>query len=291
MIEKRVCIVGLGLMGGSLALALRGKVVRLAGVDPDAATRQRAREMGLVDFVTAVPAEAICTADLVILATPVKTILALLEALPTLCPDGCLVLDLGSTKRNISKAMEALPPQFAAVGGHPMCGKEMSGLAAAEPELYQDQTFVLTRNGRTTSEIESLALEIIAAVGAQPLFLEAARHDDIVAAVSHLPYLASATLVQSAAELDEGRVWAVSASGFRDAARLAGSDPRMMLDILQTNKTAVLTQLARYQAALTAVAELLNGDDETALLDWLSRTQAQHAAYQRAKAAQHTISS
>lgn len=281
--DTKVCVVGLGLMGGSLALALRGKVAHLIGVDRHAATRQYALREQVVDQVTDDLALGMQTADLLILATPVKTILHLLAELPSICPDGCLVLDLGSTKQTINAALGALPAQFQAIGGHPMCGKETAGLLAADAGLYQDQAFILTRNGRTTPTIEQLALAIIAAIGAQPLFLDAARHDRIAAAVSHVPYLISAVLMHTAAALDDEFVWPVSASGFRDTSRLSGSDPRMMLDILLTNKTAVLEQLNQFQTTLTALSDLLLSEDESELAAWLATAQRTYIDYRTQK--------
>ena len=266
-------------MGGSLALALRGYGAKLIGVDRHAATRQQALRDHIVDVVSDDLAFGLQAADLLILATPVKTILDLLAELPALRPEGCLVLDLGSTKQSINAAMNALPDGFAAIGGHPMCGKETAGLQAADATLYRRQTFILTRNGRTTPAIEETALELVNVIGAQPLFLDAADHDRLVAMVSHVPYLISALLMRRAAALEDERVWPVSASGFRDTARLSGSDPRMMLDILLTNKTAVLEQLEGYQVGLTAVNEMLKNEDEAALSAWLAAAQHQYAEY------------
>ncbi|MDT8306901.1 MAG: prephenate dehydrogenase/arogenate dehydrogenase family protein, partial [Anaerolineae bacterium] len=137
---KTVAIVGLGLMGGSLALALRPHGVRLVAVEPDEATRRLALEQAVVDRATDVLADGLAGADLVVLAAPVRAILNLLAALPGACPAGCTVLDLGSTKSAVVAAMDRLPPSFAAVGGHPMCGKETAGFAAADQNLYHDQT-------------------------------------------------------------------------------------------------------------------------------------------------------
>ena len=285
LLQKRVCIVGLGLMGGSLALALRGKVgvASLTAVDTHSATRQQALQQNLVDSVTADFALAVRDTDLIIFATPVRTILHLLKQLPALRPDGCLVMDLGSTKAGICAAMSELPAQFAAIGGHPMCGKETAGLVAAVADLYEGQTFILCENDRTTPEIEAIAQEIITAIGAKLLWLLPDEHDRLVAAVSHLPYLVAATLLHTAVSLKDERVWPVSASGFRDTSRLAGSDPYMMRDILLTNKTAVLAQITHYQDHLQEVKELLQTADETALAAWLQEKQAERQMYLRKK--------
>ncbi len=289
MIQARITIVGLGLMGGSLALALRlaqrlahePDAIHLTVVERDAATRQAAAR--LANVVTADFAAGAQGADLVVLATPVRSIIGLLGQLAAARPEGCMVLDLGSTKADICQAMASLPEGFQALGGHPMCGKETAGFGSATPDLYREKTFILCRNGRTTTAVETLALELLHLIGARPLFLPPDAHDTLVGAVSHLPYLAAAALMRAAAGLGDERAWAVSASGFRDTARVSGSDPRMMLDILLTNKTAVLAQLARYQEEITAVAHLLRQADEPALAAWLAETQRQHQTYRQRK--------
>lgn len=283
MNDQRLCIVGLGLMGGSLALALKGKVGRIIGVDRHAATRQQALSNGAVDFVTESLAVGIEQADLVILATPVRAILQTIHELPSLRPDGCLVLDFGSTKRAIDEAMSDLPESFAALGGHPMCGKETAGFQAADPALFQGKSFILTRNNRTTPAIELLALTMIDLLGAKPLFLSAEHHDQLTAAVSHLPYLLSATLMRYASAQKDVYLWPTSASGFRDVSRLAGSDPQMLLDILLTNRSAVLEQLEGYRQELEAVTRLLAGENESSLAAWLGAAQREHIGYRKAK--------
>ena len=285
--NARVGIVGLGLMGGSLALALRGRVAHLLGVERQVVTRQLALREGIVDEALEELTAGAPTLDLLVLATPLRVILDTLGRLPALRPGGCAVLDLGSTKRAVVAAMSALPERFAVVGGHPMCGKETAGLAAADGDLFRGQTFVLCRVPRPAPPAaESLALALVDAIGARPLWLDAADHDRLVAAVSHLPAVVAAALMRGAT--DE-RQWAVSASGFRDAARLAGSDPRMMLDILLTNRAAILAALRDYQADLAGFAAALEREDAAALADWLAAAQVAHAAYRRYKSAEHLI--
>ncbi len=283
MIDKQICIVGLGLMGGSLAKALTGQVKGLIGVDHHAATRQRALAEGIVDFVTADLSSALRQADMVILATPVRTILRQIAQLPVLCPDGLCVMDLGSTKEAVCRQMEQLPSSFAAIGGHPMCGKESAGYGAADAGLFQGQTFVLSRNGRTTREIETLAIDLINHIGAVPLFMDARDHDKIVAVTSHLPYLLSAMLIHSASEMEDERVWPVSSSGFRDTSRLAGSDPAMMLDILLTNRGAISDVLSKFTADLERISQLLTDKDETSLATWLANSQNGYNVYRNSK--------
>jgi prephenate dehydrogenase len=281
MLAKKVCIVGLGLMGGSLALGLRPSLSHLTVIDTNPETQAAAQD--LADVVTADLAEGVWDAELVILATPVRTILRLLAQLPAARPDGCLLLDLGSTKADICRAMEMLPPSFQAIGGHPLCGRETAGFGAASADLYRNQTFVLCENGRTTPQIAAVAHEIIETIGANPLLLPPQTHDNMVAATSHLPYLVSAALMQTAAAQNNEQLWQVSASGFRDTTRLAGSDPQMLLDILLTNRMEVLEQVDKLQGQIITIKRLLIQGDETALADWLANTWQQHKLYRKRK--------
>lgn len=285
----RICVVGLGLIGGSFALglrlaqrtALRPFPLHLTIVDTNPQTRAAANR--LADFVTDDLAAGVQDAELVVLATPVRIILDCLNRLPTLRPDGCLVMDLGSSKTDICQAMDRLPETFQAIGGHPMAGKETAGFGAATPDLFRQQMFILCRSQRTTPFLELLALELIDYLGAAPLFLPGELHDQMVAAISHVPYVVSAVLMRMAASLGDERLWPVSASGFRDTSRISGSDPQMMLDILLTNKTAVLQQIAQYQEILTAVTRFLETNDEDALLHWIQETQQAYRTYQKYK--------
>jgi len=267
--DARVVIVGLGLMGGSLAGALKRRVAcrEVWGVTRREETIKEALRRGLIDVGTCDLAEGVGQADLIVLATPVRTILELVPQVGALATSGCLLMDLGSTKAKIVEAMEALPPHLQAVGGHPMCGKEASGLEVAEADLYEEATFVLTPLQRTRPEALTLAQELVETVGARSMLMDAERHDRLVAAVSHLPYLLSVSLVATAEEVaaEDELAWELAASGFRDTSRLAASDVTMMLDILLTNRQAVGETLSRFAHQLSAIAHLLEADDEERL--------------------------
>ena len=274
-------VVGLGLMGGSLAMALRPSVASITAVDTNPASLAAALEAGVIDRGTADLDDGIAGADLVILATPVRTILDILARLPALCPAGCLVLDLGSTKGAVCEAMDRLPESFEAIGGHPMCGKESAGFGEGDPTLFQEKTFVLCRTARTTKTVEHLALNIIDKVGSRPLFLPPQHHDELVSVTSHLPYLVSSMLMAQAAEVaqQQENLWQVSASGFRDTSRLSGSSPAVMGDILLTNRTAVLAQLHRYREGVEELIALLEAADDEALLRELEVVQKNYFDY------------
>lgn len=251
---SRVAILGLGLMGGSLALALRdaGVAMRVVGYDrtPEVATRACTR--GMVDEASFSVAEAVGGADLVVLAVPVVTERALLEqAIPHLTA-GAIVTDLGSTKRAVvSWAEELLPPDVHFVGGHPMAGRELSGLDASDATLYRGAVWCLTPTPQADRAAVQRLSSLIATLGASPVLLDADRHDYLIAGVSHLPILAAAGLVRTLAR-DAG--WAdlmlLAAGGFRDTTRVASGDPRMARDICLTNRDEILRWLDVYLATL-----------------------------------------
>jgi prephenate dehydrogenase len=180
---------------------------------------------------------------------------------------GAVLLDMGSTKTEICQALAGLPEHVQPVGGHPMCGKETAGLAAAESGLYDGCTFVLCPLPRTSPEAMALARELVAFIRARALELTPERHDRLVAAISHLPYLGASALVwhvMGVAESDPA-VWDVAASGFRDSSRVAASDVRMLLDILMTNRPAVLDAVDDYIGRLTELRDALEWQDEETL--------------------------
>ncbi len=261
-----VTIVGLGLMGGSLALALRrhADTPYLIGVVRNQARQEEAEPLGVVDEVTTDWQEAVARAHIVILATPVRTLIRQIRQIgPYLRPD-TVVMDLGSTKTQICRALAQLPNHVQPIGGHPMCGKEVAGLIHAEATLYKGATFVLCPLERTAPWARDLALDLVSRLGARPLILPPDLHDRLVATISHLPYLVAVALVGTTHQVgkEDPRVWHVAASGFRDTTRVASSDVKMMLDILLTNRDAVLEMLNRYLAELQALRSLLEEDRE-----------------------------
>ncbi len=272
--ETHITIAGFGLMGGSLALALRQKCAGVTAVDSDPATLEFARRNKLVNFATGDFTEGVARADLLVLATPVRTILAQLAQLAELpsSQSPLVILDIGSTKHEICAAMAALPDHFDPIGGHPMCGKETPGIDNAAAHLYATATFVLSPLERTTPATLGLAEELVKAIGARSLLLAPAQHDELVAITSHLPYLVSSSLMALALENANGdeNLWSVTASGFRDTTRLAASDTRMMADIIETNRSAILAALRGEQVLLARMEAFLEQGDIAALQAWLA---------------------
>jgi prephenate dehydrogenase len=269
---RQVTVVGLGLMGGSLALALRGCVETLVGVDPNPFTRAYAVEHKIVDTATDDLRAGVADADAVILAAPVRTIINVIHnRIGTYLRSNTLLIDIGSTKADICNAMGALPIGVQAVGGHPMTGKEVSGVEASDAALYHNRPFVLCPTRRTTPAARLRALAFVEAVGAIPIEMDAARHDRVVAAISHLPYILSAALVATVAAegQDDDSVWRLAAGGFRDMSRLAAQDLGMMGDILSTNTQAVATLLALFRMQLAMIEAMLIDHDDQKLADLL----------------------
>jgi prephenate dehydrogenase len=270
--ETNIAIVGLGLMGGSLAMSLRGHCARLVGVARDPAVGQWALEQGVVDAVCELEQVA-KEADIVVLATPVRHIIATIPGTAALMHSGALLLDLGSTKAGVVEVMNAIPHELgvAAIGGHPMCGKEVGGLGSAEATLYSGASFVLTPTLRTTHEALMLARELVGAVGARAVVLEAEQHDRAVAVISHLPYLLASTLVQTEAQasIKDSVTGTLAGGGIGETSRLEAIHNGMMLDILSTNGPSVEAALDLFEAQLRQVRALLGKEDEAGLKEWM----------------------
>lgn len=262
---NHVAVVGLGLMGGSMALALRPYADKITGVDPSAETRAYAIEHGIVDVATGDLKEGVSEADTVILAAPVRAIVEMIEnRLGSYLRYNTFLIDIGSTKQDICNAMaHHLPIGIQAIGGHPMTGKEHNGVWASDANLWAGRPFVLTPTRRTTPATKLRAVSFVETLGAVPIEMEAERHDRIVAAISHLPYLLSAGLVATVAReaSQDEDVWQLAAGGFRDTSRLAASDIQMMSNILSTNTRSVATLLALFRVQLAQMeAMLVSGD-------------------------------
>ncbi|MCY4464886.1 MAG: prephenate dehydrogenase/arogenate dehydrogenase family protein [Chloroflexi bacterium] len=274
---RKLAIVGMGLMGGSLALAIRAQADHITGIDSDERARQIALERGLVDSATDDLYAGVNRADVVILATPVRVIVELLRMqLGSYLRSNTLIVDTGSTKQDIVDAMAALPIGVNAVGGHPMTGKENGGIDEADGALYRNRPFVLCPSRRTTPAARLRAQAFVESLGALPIEMDAERHDHIVAGISHLPYLLSATLVATISNRaqDDSTFWALAAGGFRDTSRLAASDVTMMGDILSTNTQAVATLLAQFRMQLAMLETMLIAGDQERLGEMLLPIQA-----------------
>lgn len=267
---SKIAIIGLGLMGGSLALGLRGKCAALYGIDPHLPTLELALSQHIVDFADSDPAKLLPEVDLVILSAPVPAILTLLEQLPSFTPNPCIVMDLGSAKKQIVDAMAKLPEPFDPIGGHPICGKEKLSLANAERTLYYAAPFLLTPLERTSSRAMSAANQIIEALGAKGKVLDALEHDRILASTSHLPFLISSALALTTPQ----DVAPFAGPGFKSTSRLAGTSSSMMLGVLQSNRANVLNALHDMQSQLSKLEAALSSEDFTKLESLLNEARS-----------------
>ena len=274
MIVEKLAIVGTGLIGGSFALALKqaGAVREVLGVGRDPARLTVARELGLID--RAADWSEAGQADCILLAMPVGETGAVLQQLAPHLKAGAIVTDAGSTKANVIEAARAaLGARFADfVPGHPIAGSEQSGPGAARADLYRGKRVVLTPQADTRADAVATVRMLWEAAGAQVETLDAAQHDRIFAAVSHLPHLAAFALVDELAQRADGDTFfRFAASGFRDFTRIAGSSPEMWRDIALANREAVLAELDAYIAALQALRQAVDAEDADALLKMFSR--------------------
>jgi len=263
---NRVAIIGLGLIGGSIGLALhKVKAARqVVGYDLGRGVCEQARKSGAIDETFASLADVVRGGDLVILATPVGAMHALLQNIAPMLSPGTVVTDVASTKALvISWAEQFLPESVFFVGGHPMAGKEVSGVEAADAELFKDRIYCLTPTSRTNPTALSKMSAFVEMLGARPRFLEPEEHDDQVAGVSHLPFLASIALMNTVAEDD---TWSdaslLAATGFRDMTRLAAGNPEMYRDICLTNSGVITRRLDEYIAALANVRDHIVAHDK-----------------------------
>jgi prephenate dehydrogenase len=270
--KAHVAVIGLGLMGGSLALALRDQCQRITGVDRDEHTRLFAQSRHFVDRVTSRVSEAVEEADLIVLAVPVGEIIRILGQLGGVLRETQMIMDLGSTKTEVCKVMGSLPVRSNAIGGHPMCGKETLGIQHADAEIFVEAPFALTPLADTSRETRELAEEVVKTIGARPIWLEPETHDAWVAATSHLPFLIS--LAQAFGTPHEAA--AMIGPGFRSSARLAATPSSMMWDVLKTNRGNILAALERFKAPLGQLEQALISGNDGDLLNLLEKGAASY---------------
>ncbi|MGI6659915.1 MAG: prephenate dehydrogenase/arogenate dehydrogenase family protein [Dethiobacteraceae bacterium] len=268
---RRVAILGVGMMGGSLGKALlkRDLAVEVIGYDADPAAVQLARQVGAVTHAAATAAEAVAAAELVVLAVPVQAACRLLREMAPYLSPGCLVTDLCSTKAAVTKAAEeALPAAAAFVGGHPMAGSEKTGVLAAEADLFENAIYILT--GTASAELTAMQ-DLVWRLGGLPVVMTPEQHDRQVAAISHLPHLTAAVLVQTVAGLGEtAELLSLAGGGFRDSTRIALGCPRMWKDICLSNRDNLLTMLDMFADRLSEVRQLVAQADAAGLLAYFA---------------------
>lgn len=276
---ERVTIIGLGLIGSSIARAVRAAMptVRLTGHDASAEVRETVRAMGLCDDVADTPGAAVTDADLVILCVPVGAMAAVASDIAADLPADAIVSDVGSSKASVAASLAAALPGATVIPAHPVAGTERSGPEAGFATLFHGRWCILTPPDDGPDAAVARLTEFWTRLGSKVDVMDAAHHDLVLAITSHLPHLIAYTIVGTASDLESvtrSEVIKYSAGGFRDFTRIAASDPVMWRDVFLSNKDAVLEMLQRFSEDLTALQRAIRWDDGDALHDLFSRTRA-----------------
>lgn len=265
----KISIIGLGLIGTSIGLALRSaklKDLEIVGHDKEPTRGRGAKGRGALNSVEWNLYRCIEDADMVIIATPAMAIKEVMEQIAARLPDDCVVTDTGSTKQQVLQwAEDILPSKVHFIGGHPMAGKEESGPSAADAALFRGSTYCVLPSARAPKWAVQAVLSLVDTLGASPYFIDAQEHDSYVAAVSHLPVALSAALVASTTESPSWPEMArLAASGYRDVSRLASGDPEMNRDICMTNIDQIVSWIDRAALKLLELKRhLLEADEES----------------------------
>jgi prephenate dehydrogenase len=282
---KQLGLIGCGLMGGSFALALKraGLVERVVGYSKSPATTELARQLGVIDAAAGSALQALSGSDIVLIAVPVSATEAVFSAIRPGIRDGMLVMDVGSTKRDVvDTARRALREQIGSfVPAHPIAGSEQAGVAHAAAALYGQRQVVLTPLPQTLPALVERATEVWTAIGAQVLCMTPEDHDAAFGAVSHLPHLLAFAYFAAVANQPAGRDYlALAGPGFRDFTRIAASDPAVWRDILLANREEVLKQSARFRVALDALEHVMLAGNAQALEDLIRNASKARSAWQ-----------
>jgi cyclohexadieny/prephenate dehydrogenase len=273
----RVTIIGLGLIGSSVARAVKAAMpeVRVTGYDADAQVRERARELGLCDDVTDLPGTAVIDAALVLLCVPVGAMGAVASEFASDLPADAVISDVGSCKQSVAKALAAALPDATIIPAHPVAGTEKSGPDAGFATLFKGRWCILTPPENAPALAVTALSTFWERLGADVEIMDARHHDLVLAITSHLPHLIAYTIVGTADDLSEvtqSEVIKYSAGGFRDFTRIAASDPVMWRDVFLNNKDAVLEMLQRFSEDLTALQRAIRYGKGDELEELFSRT-------------------
>jgi prephenate dehydrogenase len=268
---EQVTIVGLGLMGGSLGIAMRrhGVAKQVVGVSRKASTLAAARRLGAIDAGAHDARHAAAEADLVVLATPVEMIITDGPVIADAMRPGSLLTDVGSTKQRIVEALEGAQPGVGYLGSHPLAGSEQRGIAAARPGLFEGAACVVTPTRRTPARALRMITRLWRALGCRVVKMSAAEHDRQLAAVSHLPHALAYGLVHGT----DPASLPIAPRSFLDATRIAESDPDLWDDIFLTNATALLEAMNRFDASWQRLRRAVQAGDRTALREFMAQAQ------------------
>jgi cyclohexadieny/prephenate dehydrogenase len=276
----RVALIGIGLIGSSLARVIRREYpeARIAACARRAETLDAVQRLRIADETTDDPAVAVAEADLVVLATPLSAYAGIAERIAPALRQGAIVTDVGSVKEQVIRDLKpVLPAGVHLVPGHPVAGTEHSGPEAGFAELFHDRWCILTPPEGTAPEAVAKVTTLWQAAGMRVVTMPADHHDKVLAMTSHLPHLIAYTIVGTANALGDdlkSEVIAFSAGGFRDFTRIAASDPVMWRDVFLRNREAVLEMLQRFSEDLTALQRAIRRGEGDTLEDWFTRTRA-----------------
>jgi len=283
---KRLCIIGVGLIGGSLAKDLKRKGLsdEVIGCSRRRENLERARELGIIDAYELDPAKAVQGADMVVLAVPLGAMPGVLTSVRSGLDTQAVLTDVGSAKSSVLQAVQAafgvIPENF--VPAHPIAGTEYSGVEAAVDGLYEGHRVILTPVAETRPAATLRVRDMWQAVGAEVLEMDPAHHDEVLAATSHLPHMLAYTLVDMLGRMEERvEMFRYAAGGFRDFTRIASSDPQMWHDICIANRDALLGAMEHFQADLGVAIEAIRDGDGKSIKALFERAKALRDRYAR----------
>ncbi|CAN5614945.1 prephenate dehydrogenase [soil metagenome] len=270
----KVAVLGVGLIGGSIGLAARERLgAEVAGFDPDPGNSRRAVELGALDTAAASAAEALADAEVVFCAAPVRALGGLVREALAGTGEGCVVTDVGSTKRELVAAVNAITADGGAerfIGGHPIAGAETAGVEYAQAKLFEGARWYLTPNRTSDGVLYDRLQRLVAGLGARPQAIDADSHDRLMATVSHLPHVIANVLVTQAATTSSEESEGLPEVGpsFRDTTRVAGANPAIWTDIFDSNREAVAAEIDAAAKRLREASELIRGGDREAVSAW-----------------------
>jgi prephenate dehydrogenase len=278
-------VIGCGLMGGSFALALKraGLVKRVIGYSKSPSTTEKAKKLGIIDTAAESALLAVSGSDIVLVAVPVAATEATFKAIRHLIEPGVLIMDVGSTKRDVVDAARRVLKEriVSFVPAHPIAGKEAAGISHADATLYNGRQVILTPLPQTSPELLQRATDVWAAIGSQVLRMTPENHDAAFAAVSHLPHMLAFSYFNSVAKQPAGRDFlSLAGPGFRDFTRIAASDVAVWRDILMSNREEVLKQTLRFRHTLDAMEHAIKSGNSEALEDMIRSASEARSGWQ-----------
>jgi len=272
IMNSKITIIGLGLIGGSLAKALRERlgVSDITAIEKDSETINKAVNDGSISRGFTAPNKYVWNSDIIFLCTPVKQTIEYITAISDKVAPGCIITDVGSTKEKIIECVNNLPTPPCFIGGHPMAGAEKEGYQASSSHLFENAYYILTPSKSTTKVATDYMLQIIQGIGGIPILIDACTHDKIAGAISHVPHIIASALVNMVRELDagDGRMQMLAAGGFKDITRIASSNPGMWENIIASNSGHIIEILNTYIDILNNFKEYMADCNSKGIYDF-----------------------